>query len=278
MKLSTVRLADGRTTAARMEGDDVIELAATDIGALLALPNWKAVAAASGSRHDVGEVHFAPVVPRPEKIVCVGLNYRDHILEMGRDLPKYPTLFAKYWRSLVGADNEIELPHGSQEVDWEAELAVVVQSSIRHASRGQATDAIAGYTIANDVTARDFQNRTVQWLQGKTFEHSTPLGPWLVTDIDHVELGSITCKVDGQVVQSADVSDLVFDPADLVAYVSTIVTLAPGDVILTGTPGGVGHGRTPPCYLADGSVVVTAIEGIGEMINICRKRDPGHER
>jgi acylpyruvate hydrolase len=214
----------------------------------------------------VDGLDYAPVVPQPEKIICVGLNYRSHIQEMGRELPGYPTLFAKYARALTGAYDPITLPAGSAQVDWEAELGVVVGAEVRHASREQAQAAIAGYTVVNDVTARDFQYRTPQWLQGKTFEASTPAGPWLDTD---PALGEITCMVDGELMQKADTADLVFGAAALIAYVSAIITLVPGDLIATGTPGGVGHARKPPRYLRAGSEVITRVEGLGECRNTC---------
>ena len=160
-------------------------------------------------------------------------------------------------------------------VDWEAELAVVIGEPIRHADREAAEVVIAGYTIVNDVTARDWQNRTSQFLQGKTFESTTPVGPWMVTPDEPGAMPGpdqrITCTVDGEVVQDATTGDLLFDPFDLVAYVSTIVTLRPGDIIATGTPAGVGAGRTPPRFLQDGQEVVTAISGIGELRNRCRR-------
>ena len=130
---------------------------------------------------DVAALDFAPLVPRPDKIVCVGLNYRSHILETGRAVPEYPTLFAKFRSSLIGAHDEIELRPAVQSLDWEAELAIVIGTSVRDADEDGAKAAIAGFAVLNDVTARDWQNRTLQWLQGKTFEHSTPVGPCLVT-------------------------------------------------------------------------------------------------
>lgn len=267
MKLATIRTG-GATRAVRVDDTHAVELGAPDLGAFLAQPSWRSLAAdADGPRHRIDGLDYAPVVPRPEKIVCVGLNYATHIREMGRELPEHPTLFAKFARALVGAHDEVELPAGSTEVDWEAELGVVVGAQVRDASPAEAATAIAGYTVVNDVTARDFQYRSVQWLQGKTFERSTPVGPWLVTD---VEPGELTCTVDGDVVQKADPADLVFSPADLLAYVSRIVTLVPGDLIATGTPGGVGHARKPPRYLRAGSEIVTRIEGVGECRNVCR--------
>jgi acylpyruvate hydrolase len=211
------------------------------------------------------------VVTKPEKIVCVGLNYRAHILEMGRELPRHPALFAKYSRALVGARDEVVLPAVSVQMDWEAELALIIGAEARHADAAGAEAAIAGYTVLNDVTARDWQYRSPQWLQGKTFEATTPIGPWLVTADDPAAAGGLdlACEVDGELVQKANTADLVFSPADLVAYVSQIITLVPGDVIATGTPGGVGHARTPARYLKDGSVLVTRIEGVGECRNVC---------
>jgi acylpyruvate hydrolase len=262
----------------RLEGDIAVEVGTSDVGALLATPGWHArAAAAEGSTHAVEGLDFAPLVLHPEKIICVGLNYRNHIAEMGHDLPAHPTLFAKYPPSLIGAHDDIVLPAVSQQVDWEAELGVVIGAPVRHASEGEAEGAIAGYTVVNDVTARDWQARTSQFLQGKTFEATTPIGPWLVTSDDPaVAVGHfpMSCDVDGEHMQVADTAGLVFDAVALIRYCSTILTLVPGDVISTGTPGGVGAGRTPPRFLADGEVVVTRIEGIGELRNTCRADDP----
>jgi acylpyruvate hydrolase len=270
MRLATIRTPDG-TRAVRVEDDDAVEIGAhLDLGALLGRPDWRTEAAtADGPRHDLARLAYAPPVPSPEKIVCVGLNYRNHILEMGRELPEHPTLFAKFARAQVGAYDPVELPAGSDAVDWEAELGVYIGAEVRHATPEQARAAIAGYTVVNDVTGRDFQYRSPQWLQGKTFEASTPVGPWLVVagPDDTPPSAELTCTVDGELVQKADTGDLVFDPAALVAYISQIVTLTPGDLIATGTPGGVGHARKPPRYLTEGSELVTRIEGIGECRN-----------
>lgn len=276
MRLATIRAADG-TTAVRLDGDVAVGLGVADVGALLADPDWAAVASnAHGPAYPVEGLDYAPVVPSPGKIICVGLNYRAHITEMGRELPEHPTLFAKYAAALIGAYDDIELPSGSAAMDWEAELCVVVGRPVRHATPDEAAAAIAGYTVLNDVTARDWQYRTTQWMQGKTFEHTTPIGPALVTADDPGVRGGLdlVCEVDGTLVQHANTDDLVFTPADLVAYLSGILTLDPGDIIATGTPGGVGHARKPPRYLVDGATVVTRIEGIGECRNTCRTGKP----
>lgn len=269
MKLATLRTASG-TRAVRVEGDNAVDLAAPDVGTLLRTGNW----AATGARHDLATAEFAPVVPEPGKIICVGLNYRAHLREMGRELPAYPTLFAKYPEALVGPTDPIVLAPESEQVDWEAELAVVVGQRVRRADEAAASAAIAGFAVLNDVTMRDWQYRSPEWLQGKTFEGTTPFGPYLVTP-DELPGGvrprlALRCEVDGRTVQEADTGDLVFDPVTLVRYISRILTLNPGDVIATGTPGGVGHARTPPVYLGDGSVLVTEIEQLGRAVNTVR--------
>lgn len=272
MKLATLR-RDGATTAVRVDDTGVVEIAGfADVGALLAEPEWRAIAAAAVGRFlpigDIPDDAWAPVVLAPRKIVCVGVNYREHIREMGREAPDFPTLFTKYPEALIGAGDPIVLPpHASDAVDWEAELALVIGSRARRVDEDAAAAAIAGYTVLNDVSMRDWQNRTLQWLQGKSFESSTPAGPVLAT-VDEVPASArITTSVDDEVMQDGRIDDLVFGPAAIVSYISQIFPLDPGDIVATGTPGGVGHARTPPRYLAPGQVVVTTIEGIGSLRN-----------
>jgi acylpyruvate hydrolase len=269
MRLATIRTETG-TRAVRFAGDQAVETGHSDVGALLGDPDWRQLAHdADGPRHQRGALDYAPVVPRPGKIVCVGINYAAHILEMGRDTPQFPTLFAKYPEALIGAYDDIILPDVSEAMDWEAELAVVLGAPVRHADKAAADAAIAGYTVLNDVTARDWQYRTLQWLQGKTFQTTTPIGPELVTP-DEAGVGlDLSCDVDGETVQTANTGDLVFGPAATIAYVSTIFTLQPGDVIALGTPGGVGHARKPPRYLQPGEVLTTTIAGLGACRNVC---------
>lgn len=273
MRLATIRTAAG-TAAVRLQADGAVHLGAPDVGALLADESWRERAATgSGETFPLDGLDYAPLVPRPEKIFCVGLNYRNHIEEMGHDLPEYPTLFAKYAPTLIGAFDDIILPAVSEMTDWEVELGVVIGSHVRHADAAEAEAAIAGYTVVNDISARDYQGRTSQYLQGKCFEATTPVGPCLVTLDEPGAAGShaLRCAVDGDTVQASDTSQLLFGPVDLVRYISDIVTLAPGDLIATGTPGGVGHARKPPRYLRDGEVVTTTVDGIGECRNHCRQ-------
>lgn len=271
MRFATIR-AGGGTTAARLEGDALVPLAASDVGELLARGNPAAAAERPGAGPVLaGEASFAPVITRPSKVLCVGLNYRAHILETGRELPEYPTLFAKFADTLLGAHDDLVLPAVSERVDWEVELGVVIGRPIHRASRDEAAAAIAGYTVTNDVSMRDWQRRTLQWLQGKAFERTTPAGPYLVTgdEVGDAADLEIRCEVDGAVMQQSRTSDLLFGPADIAAYASQIITLQPGDLLLTGTPGGVGDARTPPVYLQPGQTLRSVVEGVGECVNQC---------
>ncbi|MFJ8025706.1 fumarylacetoacetate hydrolase family protein [Streptomyces sp. NPDC096311] len=270
MKLATIRLGD-HTTAVRVEGGALVDLGLPDVGAVLASAGGlDAAAAADGQRYAGADAEFAPLVPRPTKVVCVGLNYQKHIKEMGRDLPEYPTLFCKFPDTLVGALDDVRRPVETEQFDWEAELAVVVGRQVRRADEAQAEAAIAGFAVLNDVTCRDWQFRTREWLQGKNWDSTTPLGPFLVTTD---EVGGprpsldIRCEVNGQVMQQDNTGDLLFDPVDLVRYVSTMIRLNPGDIIATGTPGGVGHARKPQVFLQEGDTIVTEIEGVGRLEN-----------
>ena len=269
MKLATVRTPGG-TVAARVDGQQGVVIdGVADVGALLARPDWRSLAEqASGPGVALDDLHT--VIPHPGKVICVGLNYRAHILEMGRPIPEYPTLFAKFTDALIGPTDPIEIPStAADNVDWECELVVVVGKTIRGADADEAAAAIAGYTIMNDVSMRDWQFRTREWLQGKSFGNTTPVGPVLVTTDEWQPGPGIRTVVDGEVVQEASTGDLVFDPAHLVSYVSEMIILRPGDIIATGTPGGVGHARKPPRYLSPGSRVQITIDGIGTLDNTC---------
>ena len=275
MRLVTVRI-DGATRAGRVAGDEIVLLDAPDVRAVLAagpVDSGSVPVGAAGGAVPLEGADLAPVVPAPDKIVCVGLNYRDHAAETNSPLPTAPIYFAKYRRALTGPYDPIRLPppEVSTNADWEVELAVVIGREVRNAGRSEAAAAIAGFTVLNDVSIRDWQTRTIQFLAGKTFEQSTPVGPALVTT-DEIGDGlglNVSCTVDGVTKQSSNTDQLVFGPAELVADLSTILTLDPGDIIATGTPGGVGMARDPQEWLSPGMVVRTAIEGVGEMANTC---------
>ena len=276
MKLATIRVA-GTTRAVRADGAALIDLGAAGLGEFLSVPGWQERAAAASAAapgavtYPVATADFAPLVPNPSKVVCVGLNYRNHIQEMGRDLPEYPTLFAKFADTLTGANDDLAKPAETDTWDWEAELAIVIGKPVRRVTGADAAAAIAGFTVLNDLSARDWQFRTKEWLQGKIWDRSTPVGPYLVTP-DELPGGSkpelrIQLIVDEEIMQDDTTADLLFDPVTLVGYISTITRLNPGDIIATGTPGGVGNARKPPRFLVSGETVTARIEGLGETVN-----------
>ena len=271
MRLTTVR-TDGGMTAARVDDGHAVKLPYPDVGALLASgDDWRERAQADGETIALDGVSRAPLVVRPDKIICVGVNYRVHAEETGFPIPEHPVLFAKYTGALIGATDDIELTPLSEQVDWEAELGVVVGSRLRHVDEAAARAGIAGYTVVNDVSVRDWQFRSSQFLQGKTFEATTPVGPDLVTldELDDPDDLAVGCAVDDLTVQDSRTSDMIIGPATIVSYVSSIITLLPGDLICMGTPAGVGLGMSPPRFLKDGEVVRTWVEGVGEQRNRC---------
>ncbi|MCX4967215.1 fumarylacetoacetate hydrolase family protein [Streptomyces sp. NBC_00654] len=275
MKLATIRTPDA-TRAVKLEGSVLVDLGEADLGTLLAQPDWAGIAAArtvasGAATYDVEGADFAPVVPQPSKVICVGHNYSGHIKEMGRELPSYPTLFPKFADTLTGANDPIEKPAETGALDWEVELVVVIGKPVRRASEDEAAAAIAGFTVMNDVSMRDWQFRTIEWTQGKIWDSSTPVGPYLVTpdEVGGVRPAlEVSTTVDGRVMQRDNTGTLLFDPVFLVRYVSTITRLNPGDLIATGTPAGVGHARDPKIYLAGGETVVTEIAGLGACTNV----------
>ncbi len=210
-----------------------------------------------------------PLVPRPSKVICVGLNYKAHVEETHRDDPDYPVLFTKFATSLTGAYDAIACPPESEAIDYEGELAVVIGAPAAGSPRPGALDAVAGYTVANDVTMRDYQYRTHQWLQGKAWDASTPLGPALVTPDEAPDPSALSLRtvVNGEVVQESTTDLMIFPVPTLISVISEFTTLQPGDVILTGTPAGVGFRREPQLLMGDGDVAVVEIEGIGRTEN-----------
>jgi acylpyruvate hydrolase len=217
----------------------------------------------------LAEVQLRPVVPRPGKIVCVGLNYKAHVDEGVFEVPDYPVLFPKFADALVAAGEPVLVPPESEAVDYEAELAVVIGRSVRRVSGDEALAAVGGYTIANDVTMRDYQYKTHQWLQGKSWAASTPLGPYLVTPDEVGDAGAldISLTLNGETLQDANTSAFIFDIPTLIGTISEFTPLHPGDVVLTGTPSGVGYRREPQVLLRDGDRMVVEIERVGRLEN-----------
>ncbi len=211
---------------------------------------------------------LAPV-PRPGKIVCAGLNYRDHAIEAKLPIPESPVLFAKFTSAVIGSGEPVVLPASSSRIDYEAELAVVIGRRARGVPREHALSHVLGYMNANDVSARDFQKRDGQWVRSKSCDTFAPMGPWLLTadDVRDPHALGIRLRLNGRTMQDSSTQQFVFDIPDLIAFLSATTTLEPGDVILTGTPPGVGFARTPPTYLAAGDVMEVEIDGLGTLRN-----------
>jgi 2-keto-4-pentenoate hydratase/2-oxohepta-3-ene-1,7-dioic acid hydratase in catechol pathway len=211
-------------------------------------------------------------IRRPGKIVCVGLNYRDHANESAMELPSAPLLFAKWPNGLVGPGEPILLPHQTAEVDYEAELGVVIGRPARRVAAADAFDHVAGYVCANDVSARDIQFGDGQWTRGKSFDTFCPVGPMTpAADVPDPQALRIRCLLNGEAVQDGTTADMIFGVAELIAYISDGIALEEGDLILTGTPPGVGFVRNPPIFLADGDEVTIEIEKVGSLTNPVRK-------
>lgn len=254
---------------------------APSAGFLARFPDLKAVLAAGalgelqadvqsgGQRVDPAQVQAQPVIPAPGKVICVGLNYKTHVAETKRPDSEHPSLFLRFTDSLAADGDEVLRPEFSERFDWEGELAFVIGQGGRHIAAEDAFDHIAGYTCFNDVSVRDWQRHTHQFTPGKNFPGTGPLGPFLLTrdEVPDVTKLSLQTRLNGQVVQQASLSDLIFDIPTIVAYVSRFTPLSPGDVIATGTPGGVGDRREPPLYMKEGDVVEVEITGLGVLRN-----------
>ena len=208
-------------------------------------------------------------IDRPGKIICVGLNYKDHAAEQGTDLPTAPLLFAKWPNTLIGPGEPIVIPPEAEQVDYEAELGVVIGSRVRRASEAKALDAVRGYVCVNDVSARDLQFADGQWTRGKSPDTFCPVGPRLVPreEVPDPQALAIRCLVNGEVLQDSSTAQMVFSVAEIIAYVSRTITLEPGDLIATGTPAGVGVFRDPKVLLQDGDEVTVEVEGLGTLTN-----------
>lgn len=278
MKLATLRTAFG-TSAIRIEGDNVgVELDYEDVGALLRSEDWRKAAQLSGEPIVFAQHDLEAVVPTPGKIICVGLNYAKHIREMGRQFPEHPTLFIKFADALTGPFDDVYIPeYATQKLDYEGELAVVIGERAHRVTRADALDYVAGYSIMNDYTLRDFQRQTSQFHAGKSFYRTAGFGPWLTTPDEWAPGGSarLTTTVNGEVRQQDNTDDLIFSIAELIEFCSQLYPLNPGDVIVTGTPEGVGFARDPQQFLQDGDMVAIDIEGLGHISNTTRYGEPG---
>jgi 2-keto-4-pentenoate hydratase/2-oxohepta-3-ene-1,7-dioic acid hydratase in catechol pathway len=220
--------------------------------------------------YSLEEIAFLPVIPDPAaKFLCVGINYLPHIKEMGRERPEYPVFFVRFADSLVGHGQPLVRPRASERFDYEGELAVIIGQRARHVSRADALRHVAGYSCFNDGSIRDYQRHSQQWTPGKNFHRSGAFGPWLVTTDEQPDPRKfrLRTRLNGRVVQDESVGELCFDVPQLIEYCSTWTQLEPGDVIVTGTPGGVGAGRTPPLWMRAGDVVEVEITGVGLLSN-----------
>lgn len=272
MRLVSFMRPDGTASFGTFDGEAIL-----DAGPVSEYPDLLSVLAADavsslegvGERMALDEVTLLPPVPNPEKILCVGLNYLPHILESGRPHPEYPSFFTRYPSSVVGHNVPIERPNASREFDYEGELALVIGRDGRHIKEDDAWDHIAGYSCFNEGSIRDYQNHTTQFWPGKSFERSGSMGPWLVTpdEVGDVRDQTLTTRVNGNVEQHAPISDLAIGIPEIIAYASTVLTLRAGDVIVTGTPGGVGRYRKPQLFLEPGMSVEVEITGVGLLRN-----------
>ena len=279
MKLVSYRQA-GRESFGALDGDDVVDLAAASgVDTLAEFVGSDGFAdreniVSKGSRTPLADVELLPVIPRPEKIVCAVRNYMDHHNEavaagLKRELSEFPPIFLRVWRSQVGHGEPIVRPDVSESLDWEGELAVIIGKAGRNIPADRAFQHVAGYSAYNDASIREFQFHAKQIASGKNFEGTGAFGPWMVT---HDEIApdtslKLTTRLNGEIMQSGSTSDMIFTVPQLIAYASTIFTLVPGDVIVTGTPAGVGFSRKPPRFMKPGDVVEVDIERIGTLRN-----------
>jgi acylpyruvate hydrolase len=273
--------SDGQAHVGALDGDTVIELNAVApelprtlkevIAARLPVDlSGRVASAPSTARRRLSDVKLLIPIPDPGKIVCVGLNYHDHAEETGQKAPDYPPLFMRCTTSLVAAGEPIIVPRASEQLDYEAELTIVIGKRCRHVSQAEALDYVFGYTCFNEGSVRDYQRKSTQWTGAKNFDRTGPVGPWITT-ADEVPPGADGVRVrtllNGKVMQDASTSSMIFKVAQLVSTISEVMTLEPGDLIPTGTPAGVGMGRKPPVWLKPGDTVTIDIEHVGVLTN-----------
>lgn len=278
MKLVTFSNGD-RPEIGRVEGDSVVSLAPRFGSMIDLIVRWKEVEVevrrATGLLTPLADLKLLPPIPRPGKILAIGLNYADHIKETGAEMPKKQVWFCKQPTAANGPYDPIILPKVSNQVDYEAEMVVVIGKGGRHIAREDVPGAIFGYCAGNDLSARDWQMATSQWVLGKSFDTHAPFGPWITTadEVGDPHTLGVRSFVNGEKRQDSNTQNLVFDVWDQIAHVSQVMTLEPGDLIFTGTPGGVGMARNPPSYLRDGDIVRIEVDRLGALEAICRNED-----
>lgn len=274
MKICRIHIDGGESVLAHYRDGQVCPTDVRSIDAATDLMSITSLGEPSGPWRDA-DTRLLPPIADPEKIICIGLNYRDHAIETGADIPSMPIVFSKFGTSLVGHGDEIRLPGISEKVDYEAELVVVIGRGGKDINKADAMDHVFGYTCGHDVSARDWQigRPGGQWLLGKAFDTFAPVGPCVVTSDELPDHGNIAVKMElnGEVVQDSTTAQLIFDIPTLIAHLSQFVTLKPGDLIFTGTPPGVGAAKQPPVFLTDGDVCTVDIAGIGRLMNRCRR-------
>lgn len=276
MRLATFRIED-RTTWGLINGQLALDMGPIlgheypDLKACLAHTDLETVRAnsASAQQYEVADISWLPVIPNPEKIFCVGLNYEMHRKETGRAVVEHPTIFARFANTQTGHMTNIVRPRVSTHLDFEGELAVIIGKPGRYISKENAFEHVAGYACYNDGSVRDWQHHTHQFTPGKNFPHTGSFGPWMVTPDEFSDLGArrIRTRLNGETVQSATLGEMLFDIPTLIEYCSSFNPLTPGDVIVTGTPGGVGVKRTPPLWMKPGDLIEVEIDGIGILQN-----------
>lgn len=281
MKIATFSKSGRPPEIGVVAGDKVVSLAGAGFPHMISLlaagpdgmqkaSQW-AARPPEGASADLAAVKLLAPIPRPPKLVLVGLNYRDHAAEAKMEIQSVPTILSKFPNVVIGPGDPIVLPKVTTKSDYEAEFAFVIGTGGRHIPAERWREHVAGFTIVNDVSARDYQAATSQWQIGKSFDTFAPMGPWLVTadEIPDPHALDIRLSIDGELLQNSNTREMIFKVPELVAYLSSVVTLEPGDVVSTGTPGGVGFVRTPRRYLKPGDEVVIYIQGIGELRNPC---------
>lgn len=269
MRYASTYDKSGAPVVAELRGDLLVPLAGlAELGEATTAEVLAAAERRTADAFPASEANLRAVVPNPAKVICVGLNYKAHIEETGRSDSEYPVLFPKFASSLTGANAAIDISGGSAGVDYEGELTLVIGKPGRRISAADAAEHILGYTVGNDVTMRDYQYKTHQWMQGKAWDGCTPVGPYLVTP-DEVDITAqrISTTLNGEKVQDSTIDLLIFPIPRLIATISEFTALRTGDLILTGTPSGVGHRRTPPLYLKSGDVVSVEVTGVGTLRN-----------